>query len=121
MCYVQNFDIAVHTISLHSWPRPEDEYVCDSVSYQLSGMAAIGVTESNMQLSSAFLCFIFLSNVSQPLDDETITISCNSFFSHLAQIPVEALLACTSFFSLILGDHSQTAVCALSLTSLGKN
>lgn len=119
-CYVQNCDIAVHSVSLDSWPRPEDEYVCDSVSYQLSGIAAIGVTGSKSHLSSAFICvsFSFQTCRSHLMTGQI------SFTAHLTEFLCllscsgccGALLACTSFFSapcLVLGDPSQRAGCAL--------
>lgn len=56
---MQNCDVAVHSISLDSWPRPEDEYVCDSIFYQLLGIAAVGVAGYKIQLSSAFICVSF--------------------------------------------------------------
>lgn len=68
----------------------------DSISHQLSGRAAIGVTGSMMDAALLFshLCFIFFSNISQTLDEPDffhcpspwIPVSCP------AQVPVEHCL-----------------------------
>ena len=120
-CYGQNCDVAVHNILLDSWPRPEEKYGCDSISHQLSGIAAVGVTGSKMQLSSAFICVSFSFQTCH----SHLMMRQISPTTHLAEFlsPLScsgscgALLACTSFFSpapsLVLGDPSWRAGCAL--------
>lgn len=109
MWYVQNGDIAVPSISLDSWPRPEEEYVCDSII--LPGVR-VSSPRSHWKIYPfpPFICFVFLSNMSRPLNDETDFFL---YLSHwipvsLAQVPAHLSAPC-----LVLGDPSWRAACAL--------